>query len=130
MEAILPRFRAQLAESEPSDRSFGLLAAAILLILGLRHGWLFIPAAALATVAALCPTVLRAPKRAWLYLGFLMSLIASPLVLGVLFFGVMTPVGLLMRAIGRDPLGLKPDGRSPTYWFKRTNPASDMSEQF
>jgi len=156
MGSVLTRFRAQLAESEPSDRSFGFLVAAGLLILGFRHRWLLVPAAALASLAALFPSTLRRPKRAWLFLGFLMSLVVNPLVLGLLFFFVITPVGLLMRAIGRDPLHLSPQrrgrastrnnklaralgvgdlfrrpaARSPTCWINRTDPASDMTEQF
>jgi hypothetical protein len=134
MEAVLARFRAQfrtqLAESEPSDRSFGFLAAAGLVALGLRHRWVLGPGAALFLTAALFPPVLRGPKRAWLFCGYLLSLIANPLVLGILFFGVMTPVGWLMRAVGRDPLHLKPSARSPTYWIVRAAPTSDMNEEF
>ncbi len=122
--------RAQLAENEPSDRSFGFLVAAGLGALGMRHPWLLAAGAVLAVVAAVLPRILRGPKRVWLSLGFLLSLIANPLVLGVLFFAVITPTGLLMRAVGRDPLHLKPNARLPTYWIKRVKPASDMNEEF
>lgn len=126
MEAV----RAKSTENEPSDRSFGFLVAAGLGALGMRHRWLLAVGAALAVVAVVLPRILRGPKRVWLSLGYLLSLIANPLVLGVLFFAVITPTGLLMRAISRDPLRLKPNARSPTYWIKRVMPASDMNEEF
>ncbi len=115
---------------EPSDRSFGFLIAAALLILGIRHKWALAASVAIFIAALLSPHILRRPKRAWLFLGNRLSLIANPLVLGVLFFGVVTPAGLLMRAVGRDPLRLKASPSSPTYWIERTTPASDMTEQF
>lgn len=142
MEAVLARFRArfrtQLAESEPSDRSFGFVVAAGLLMLGLRHRpmlgfshqWALGAGVATLLLAAVFPQILRVPKRAWLLLGFLLSLFANPLVLGVLFFGVVTPAGVLMRIAGRDPLRLKASPRLPTYWIERTNPASKMTEEF
>jgi len=130
MEAVLERFRTQLVEGEPSDRSFGFLAAALLSILGFRHWWMFAAGAAIAVVAVVTPQILRVPKRAWLFAGFLMSLIVNPLLLGILFFGILTPAGLLMRAVGHDPLRLKPSPKLPTYWIQRTAPGSDMNEQF
>jgi len=115
---------------EPSDRSFGFLVAAALLILGFRHRWALAPDAALALVSAAVPHILRGPKRAWLFFGNLLSRIANPLVLGVLFFGVIAPAGLLMRAFGRDPLRLKARPGLPTYWIERSTPPSDMTEEF
>jgi predicted anti-sigma-YlaC factor YlaD len=115
---------------EPSDRSFGFLVAAALMILGSRHRWAIAPGVAMAIAAAFSPRILRGPKRAWLFFGNLLSLIANPLVLGVLFFGVITPAGLLMRAFGRDPLRLKARPGLPTYWIERSTPSSDMTEEF
>ena len=139
MESIYARFRAQLQESEPSDRRFGVLFATAMAILGLRQHWTgfggggapaLAASIALGIVALARPQILRTTKRVWLFLGFLMSLVAHPLVMGVLFYGVITPVGTLMRRFGRDPLRLKPVQVSSSYWIKRTRPASDMTEEF
>jgi hypothetical protein len=138
MDGILSRFRSQLSENEPSDRSFGLLFAAALLVLGLRQHWTGfggrgVPALAasvgIAILALASPQILRTTKRAWLFLGFLLSLVMHPLVMSVLFYGVVTPAGALMRLFGHDPLRLR---RLPasTYWIARTKPASDMTEEF
>jgi hypothetical protein len=115
---------------EPSDRSFGFLIAAALLIPGLRHRWALAASAAMLAAALLAPPILRGPKRAWLLVGDVLSSIANPVVLGVLFFGVLAPAGALMRLVGRDPLRLKTSTRLPTYWIERTMPGSDMDEQF
>jgi hypothetical protein len=115
---------------EPSDRSFGFLIAAVLLIPAFRHRWALAVSVAMFLTALLSPQILRGPKRAWLFLGNLLSLIANPVVLGVLFFGVIAPAGLLMRAAGRDPLRLKAGAGLPTYWIERADSASDLKEEF
>ena len=115
---------------EPSDRSFGFLIAAALLILGFRHRWALAPSVAVFVLALLFPHIWHRPKRAWLLFGNLLSLIVNPLVLGVLFFGVIAPVGVLMRAFGRDSLRLKARPGLPTYWIERSMPPSEMTEEF
>jgi hypothetical protein len=115
---------------EPSDRSFGFLIAAALLILGIRHRWALGPGVALVLIAVVFPAILRVPKRAWLAFGEALSSAVNPLVLGVLFFGVITPAGFLMRIAGRDPLRLKASPRLSTCWIERSTPSSDMTEEF
>jgi hypothetical protein len=77
-------------------------------------------AAAAFAAAGLCCLALgeraRGIHRAWTALGDALGRIVSPLVLGVLYFLVVTPFGLLSRLRRRDPLGLKPDPKAPTYW--------------
>jgi len=58
----------------------------------------------------------RGIHRAWTSLGDALGRIVSPLVLGVLYFLVVTPFGIISRLRRRDPLGLKPDAKAPTYW--------------
>lgn len=69
----------------------------------------------------------RGIHRAWTALGDALGRIVSPVVLAVLYFLVVTPFGLLARLRRRDPLGLKPDAKLPTYWrapeSKRTDRA-------
>lgn len=135
---LMERFRAQLAEREPSDRSFGLSVGGILLGLSLvpvlRHHrppvlWMGIAGALLMVIGAAAPAALRPLKRAWLLAGHLMGLVASPVVLGILFYLVITPCGLLMRLFGGDALRLRPTGEQ-TYWSKRSALASSMNDPF
>jgi hypothetical protein len=63
----------------------------------------------------------------------LLHRIVSPLVLGVMFFGVVTPMGLVMRALGKDPLRLRFDRDARSYWIDRRppGPAPDtLNNQF
>jgi len=132
------RFQVQLREGESSDRSFGLLVGAAFLLLGLvpaiKHGqarlWMVSLGGALLVLAAVLPRSLREIKRAWLFLGFLIGLVASPISLGVLFYGVITPLGLLMSLFGRDALRIRSNPALHTYWRERTDPPSPMGEQF
>jgi uncharacterized membrane protein len=83
------------ASGEVSDRSFGLLMAAILLVIGFVRSnlWAVAGAALLLSLALSIPSVLRGPKRAWLLLGRGMGAIVNPIILGFLFYLVITPAG-------------------------------------
>ena len=136
--SLITRFRAHLEEGESSDRRFGfLVSAAVFLLAGWRYARTGAPSAWVAGVgvavllaAILRPRVLRAPKRAWLFFGFLMGGIVSPVVLAILFYGVIAPAGWLMRRAGADPLRIRRPAGHYSYWIDRSDPASDMKDQF
>jgi hypothetical protein len=90
-----------------------------------------IGAAALFAALGLCCLALggraRIIHRAWTALGDTLGRIVSPLVLGVLYFLVVTPFGLLSRLRRRDPLGLKPDPKAPTYWRPPASKRTDRA---
>ena len=114
----------------PSNRSFGWTFTGFFILAGaygLWHGGAAsLPMLALAAVLALV-TLTRAAwltplNRAWMKLGELMGRVVSPLVLGVIFFAVFTPVGLLMRAFGRDAMCRRFEPARPSYWVERDPP--------
>ena len=124
-----------------SNRAFGWTFVAVFLIVGLwplgfNHGlrWWAVITAALVMVATLAvPGVLTIPNRLWLRFGALLHRLVSPVVLALMFYVVVTPVGLLMRALGKDLLGLKRGDPLASYWIKRDPPGpkpSSMSKQF
>jgi len=87
-------------------------------------------ATVLTTIAK--PGALLPFNRLWSRFGFLLARIISPIVLGVMFFGLITPVALFMRLAGRDELKIKP-AKSTSHWRARTppGPASDsLKHQF
>ena len=61
-------------------------------------------------------------NRLWMKFGGLLHRFVSPIVLGLLFFVVITPMGLAMRMLGKDPLKLRADTQSKSYWIDRTPP--------
>lgn len=124
---------------EREARRFGLVAGVVLTCLPLaprfRHGqWrIIIGIAALAFLitAMLWPRVLIPVRRGWMALGRIASKVISPVVLAVLYYGVITPFGFLLR--GRNPLRLRFDRQASTYWIERRPPgppADSMARQF
>jgi hypothetical protein len=117
----------------PSSRSFGLVFAAAFALVGVhqavtggRWGWIAGAASALfALLAWRKPAVLGPLNRQWARLGRLLHQIANPLVMAVIFYGAVLPTGLLMRALGKDPLRLRRDPAARSYWQRRDPPARD-----
>lgn len=112
----------------PSERSFGLLFAAVAAAAMLWCAWrgficlavLFAAASlALAAAAVRVPSLLAVPNRLWFRLGMLLNKVVSPVVLGAMFFLVVTPVGLIRRMMGGDALRLKLRTPEATYWVER-----------
>ena len=95
-----------------SNRSFGLVFATVFLIIAaypLLFGsafrwWSLAVAAAFGLAALFAPATLAPLNRLWTRFGLLLHRLVSPVVLGVMFYLVVTPTGLLMRALGKDPL--------------------------
>jgi hypothetical protein len=124
-----------------SDRSFGLVMAAAFAVLACLSVWregrawpVLATIAMLFLVAALLvPTALNSLNRAWLKLGLLLHKIVNPVVMGLIFCGAVLPTGLVMRAMGRDLLRLKPQPKAESYWIVRTPPGpapKTMKDQF
>jgi hypothetical protein len=84
--------------------------------------WSVLVAAAFTLVALAVPGLLGPLNRVWTRLGLLLHKITSPIVLGVMFFGVITPMGILMRAFGKDLLKLRRQPDAATYWVDRQPP--------
>ena len=113
-----------------SDRSFGLTFAvvfAIIALLPLRHHlpvrwWAVGIAAAFAIAALVAPHLLAPLNKLWAKVGDLLHKITTPIIMGLLFFGALTPVAVLMRLRGKDSLRLKRDTKSASYWIERNPP--------
>src|ERR1700722_6039481 len=124
-----------------SDRVFGLVFAALFLLIGsgpLRHGhpprwWAYGLAAVFALAALLRPALLSGLNRLWIKFGLLIGKVVSPTALGILFYGVLTAVAAVIRLSGRDPLRLKLDPNASSYWIMRKPPGpqpDSMTNQF
>ena len=73
--------------------------------------------------------ILNPLNKLWFKFGIFLGKIISPLVMGIIFFLVVTPIGLLMRLLNKDLLSLKFNNNS-SYWIKKTDPKSKMKNQF
>jgi hypothetical protein len=114
----------------PSERKFGLLFATVFLLLAVWTGAngrtgsgvsLAVVAALFLALALVAPARLAPLNVLWFRFGLLLARVVSPVVLGVMFFGLITPVSLLTRLFGRDVLRLKNPSRE-TCWVERVPP--------
>ena len=83
--------------------------------------------------ALLIPKALAPLNWLWTKFGLLLHQIVSPVILGVLFFLIFTPVGVLMRLFGVDPLRLHFDNKAQSYWIERSPPGpvpDSLKDQF
>ena len=65
----------------------------------------------------------------WFKFGIFLGKIVSPIIMGVIFFGVVTPIGFILRIFGKDVLGLKKNSEK-TYWINKPKTKNDMKKQF
>jgi hypothetical protein len=125
----------------PSNRKLGLTFAVVFLVIGLLpvlwggrlRVWSISVGIAFATVAFVVPRVLGPLNRLWMRLGLLLHRVVSPIVLGIMFFLVITPMGLVMRTLRKDPLRLRFEPQTGSYWIPRQPPGpqpKDLPEQF
>ena len=121
-----------------SDRSFGIVFTVFCAIVaGIQFwygshtaawGWL-IAATIFAAFALAYSRALRPLNLLWFRFGMLLHRVVSPVILGIMFFAVFTPIGLWMRLIGKRPLNLTYDASVDTYWIER-NPPGPPSGSF
>jgi Saxitoxin biosynthesis operon protein SxtJ len=113
-----------------SDRMFGLVIGGVFAVIGalpVWHGnpprlWAIVIGVVLFVLAIAVPRVLHRANLYWSAFGVLLSRIVNPVVMAVLFYAVVTPIALIFRALGNDPLRLKRDPAAVTYWIERDPP--------
>ena len=124
-----------------SDRAFGLTFAVVFAVLAGISVWrgggswpYTLSASAVFALAALAVPGLLAPlNRAWLKFGLLLHTVTTPLILGLMFYLVVTPTALVLRLLGKNLLRLKRDHEAPSYWIERRPPGprpESMPNQF
>jgi len=115
------------------DRNFGLVFTAFFTLVGLyplRHAqpirpWALALAAAFLLAAALAPKILHVPNVLWFRLGLILGRFVNPIVISLIYLIAFVPTGLILRAIGKDPMRRKRDATATSYWIPRTPPGPD-----
>ena len=124
-----------------SERNFGLVFSGFFALMGcwpLIRGeapkWIPLGIAAGFAIAAFAtPSVLRPFNLIWFHFGLLLHRVMSPLVMGLVFFLCVTPIGWLTRCLGKDPMALRPDREAKSYWVIRDPPGlspASLKKQF
>ena len=121
-----------------SNRSFGLVFFVVFLIVALwplKSGeefrlWSLVLSIIFFILGVLNSKLLTPLNRLWIKFGFLLGNIVSPIVMGMVYFIVITPTGLFMRLLGKDLLKKNKEKYTSTYWMKRNKQQSSMKKQF
>jgi len=130
-------------------RKFGLLVGAIFALLGCKPLWAFshfVPhlvegatprywaaflGGALIVLGLVFPAALRQPYRGWMLIGAGLGWVNTRIILGVVFFAIVTPLGILKRMVGKDSMSRKLDPKAESYRVMRpADQTSNLSDQF
>ena len=120
-----------------SNRSFGIVFFIVFLLIGfysyINDGSLFIWSLIVSLIflilGLLNSKILTPLNKIWFKFGLFLGKIISPLIMGVIFFFVVTPIGLIMRVFKKDLLNLKFNNNA-SYWIENNGPKSKMKNQF
>ena len=121
----------------PSNRSFGLLFFFVFIIIGLWpiinsesiRIWSVIISLIFFILGIFNAKILTPLNKVWMSFGKLLGNFLSPIVMGIIFFGVVTPTGLILKLFSKDILNLKKN-KNDTYWLKKDNSNNNMKNQF
>ena len=120
-----------------SNKSFGIVFFVVFLVIAtyplingdeIRLWFLFISIIFL-FLGLINSKILNPFNKLWFKFGIFLGKIISPLIMGIIFFLVVTPIGLIMRLLNKDLLNLKFNNNN-TYWIEKTEPKSKMKNQF
>ena len=120
-----------------SNKSFGIVFFIVFLLIAIypliNNGelriWSLVVAIIFFILGLVNSKVLTPLNKLWFKFGLLLGKIVSPLIMGIIFFFVVTPIAFIMRIIGKDLLNLKFNNKK-TYWIEKTDPKSKMKNQF
>ena len=120
-----------------SNRSFGIVFFIVFLILALypltyngeTRVWSLIISLIFLVLGLFNSKILTPLNKLWFKFGIFLGKIISPIIMGIIFFLVVTPIGLLMRLLGKDLINLKYNNNK-SYWIEKKGPKSKMKNQF
>ena len=120
-----------------SNRSFGIVFFVVFLLIALYpltneaeiRIWSVIISLIFLILGLLNSKILAPLNKLWFKFGIFLGKMISPLIMGIIFFLVVTPIGLIMRLLGKDVLNLKYNDNQ-SYWIERNGPKSKMKNQF
>jgi hypothetical protein len=119
-----------VAAVEPSNKDLNILALVFLVVpsaigglwlwRGFASGWYLIGVGVGLAVLRVIPPLFRRLYKLWLGLSVVLGFFVSRMLLTLIFFLLITPIGLIMRATGKDPMERKIDTAAKSYWIPRT----------
>ena len=121
----------------PTNKNFGIVFFVVFLIIaffplindGSLRIWSLIVSTIFLFLGLTNSKILTPLNKLWYKFGLVLGQLVSPLIMGLIFFFVVTPIGLIMRTLGKDLLNLKYNNQK-SYWIEKTGPKSKMKKQF
>ena len=120
-----------------SNRSFGIVFFIFFLIIAIypllndnpMRLWSLIIGLIFLLLGIINSKILTPLNILWMKFGMFLGVFISPIIMGIIFFLVVTPTGLIMRLLGKDVLNLKYN-KNKSYWIEKKGPKSKMKNQF
>ena len=127
----------QLKDKIPTNKNFGIVFFVVFSLIAVYpitysgdiRIWSLIISFIFIILGLLNSKILTPLNKLWFKFGLFLSKIISPLIMGVIFFFVVTPIGWIMRMLGKDVLNLK-QNKNKSYWIEKSGPKSQMKNQF
>jgi len=125
-------------KNKTTNRSFGIVFFIVFLIISLwpllnndqvRY-WALIVSILFLLLGIINSKILTPLNKIWFKFGILLGKFVSPVVMGIVFFLVVTPTGFIMRLMSKNLLRLKKDNNLNTYWIKKKGHQTSMKKQF
>ena len=121
----------------PSNRNFGIVFSIVFLIIAIWpilnqneiRIWSIIISLIFLILGLINSKFLSPLNKAWFKFGLILGSVIAPIVMGIVFFLVVTPTGLIMKALGKDILALKRN-KNNTYWLEKDNSNNNLKNQF
>jgi len=121
----------------PTNRNFGIVFSVVFLLIALWpllkqndvRIWSLIISIIFLILGLLNSNILLPLNKLWFKFGILLGNIVAPIVMGIVYFFVVTPTGLIMRMLRKDLLNLKKNNKN-TYWIDKDNSNSNLKNQF
>ena len=121
----------------PSNRNFGLVFFIVFMVIALwpllnqseiRY-WSLSISLIFLLLGIMNSKLLTPLNKIWFKFGLLLGSIISPIIMGIVYFLIVTPTGFIMRVIGKDVLNLKKNAKN-SYWLEKNNKNNNMKNQF
>ena len=121
-----------------SEKNFGIVFSIVFLLIGLyplMNGegiliWSIFLSFIFVMLAFLLPKTLTRLNRLWFKFGLMLGSIIAPVVMALVYFTSVVPLGIIFKILGKDPMRRKLDKSSKSYWISKEQPNSSMKDQF
>ena len=122
----------------PSEKNFGIVFSLIFFIISLYlyfvydkiYYQLFALSIIFLLASVLFSKILIIPNKIWVKFGNILNRIISPIIMFIIYFFVITPIGLMMKILGKDLLNQKINIQKKSYWTLKNNSSSSIKDQF